>query len=47
MVDKSIFCPFCKKRLIPSRIDINRIGYVCSHKDFDVKIYKEFKIRLI
>ena len=38
-----IKCPICNKKLRNgSKVDINKIGWVCSHADFDVKIYLEF-----
>ena len=37
-----IICPFCHKPLRKSsQVDINTIGWVCSHSGFDVKIYLE------
>ena len=37
-------CPECGKELGKgSQVDINRIGWVCSHKDYDIKIYREMK----
>lgn len=36
-------CPECGKDLGEgSRTDMTHIGWVCSHKEYDIKIYKEF-----
>ena len=36
-------CPICDKELEFSEVEINKLGAVCSHKKFDVKIYIEAK----
>jgi len=44
MVRKKINCPICGKALNDeSKVDMNHLGWVCSHDEFDVKIYLEFK----
>lgn len=43
-IGKGILCPVCGKDLGEgSQVDVLRIGWVCSHDDFDIKIYKELK----
>jgi len=43
-MEKRIKCPFCEKKLKnASKVDMNHLGWICSHEEFDVKIYLEFK----
>ena len=36
-----VICPICHKRLDGSRVDMNRIRWVCSHPKYDIKVYLE------
>lgn len=38
-----VICPICHKKLDGSRVDINRIGWICPHPKYDVKIYLEVR----
>ena len=38
---QKVKCPICGKDIELSRTDMNHLGGVCSHRDYDVKIYLE------